>query len=104
MILGCLVNAHSEGLTMKDLEQESSNYDERSRAKKSPKKEEGPERRGSLQAHKEGVPVPLFWGSGTDCFWGKQLQIWEGTTFAEVNIRCCNAVFKRNFEITRSNG
>ena len=50
--------------------------------KKYPKKRRGP--REGISAGPQGGSSGAFyvWGSGTDCFWGKQLQIWEGTTFA----------------------
>lgn len=40
--------------------------------------------REGISAGPQGGSSGAFyvWGSGTDCFWGKQLQIWEGTTFA----------------------
>ena len=49
-----------------------------------PKKKRGP--REGISAGPQGGSSGAFyvWGSGTDCFWGKQLQIWEGTTFAAV--------------------
>lgn len=50
--------------------------------KKCHKKRRGP--REGISAGPQGGSSGAFyvWGSGTDCFWGKQLQIWEGTTFA----------------------
>ena len=50
--------------------------------KKYLKKRRGP--REGISTGPQGGSSGAFyvWGSGTDCFWGKQLQIWEGTTFA----------------------
>lgn len=31
--------------------------------------------------------MPIIWGSSTDCFLGKAVANWEGTTFANSNNR-----------------